>query len=792
MEKPEQDSLPLGYEQPDLLDRLLAFLLAVAAGIAVWLFTPAGLHPLAWNDAAIAAGLMPPEAATPGVARLVMAGIFQVLGVAKGEVALSLLGAASAGLLVAFVYLCLREFLPAVLSLRSESTRWTFVLERIVAAVGALVFLRAEPVWRLSQTFSAQLLLLVGTVGFLRLFLRLLHYGHFSTAYLCLLLLGALSAESPLGLLLAGASLIVTLVARSYSWRPDLRYLNPMLMELSKWRLSLFFALGFLLVLGADVMGFVSLCGLAATEMNYGALAVDWIVRYGLVAWHAATPLGWILILIFALLPFGVAALNARRATDDDAFLPFRIGILFVALAIVSLAPLSTFPNLRFWVWTRGDVVASPSLLGLIALALAVVFALALAVFFYDIWCRDHKRIALQRFPELIEDGAFAHQHFHWRWRKTISAVTILLVLVAVWPGRREQATRALAHVLDQAIRGTVQECEGAKVVVTDGSLDAALRLAAAAEGRKLLPLAMMAGRGVHERHLRLEAAVNEEEQALLALGTADALKVWAQGPAERLGEVALQLGFEMWRNRRMMRPPAGGFTLRAGVPRERLATGAALARDLARQAVALQKASAYTRCEDRLLREKFLFAQWRLARIAAVRAEDEDAAKDIAASRADAELATERDDLNPELKRIRDAVNWLRSREGDSLTPREGLRIALERADFQLARRYATPILHADPSNPDANFGMGMSYFIEEKFTQAEPFLKAALERRPDEPAYLNNLAVCCYKGGRFEEALGWARKALAKLPDSPAVRKTHAEIAKAVEEHRAKGGAK
>ena len=60
MEKPEQDSLPLGYEQPDLLDRLLAFLLATVAGVAVWLFSPAGLHPLAWNDAALAAGLMPP------------------------------------------------------------------------------------------------------------------------------------------------------------------------------------------------------------------------------------------------------------------------------------------------------------------------------------------------------------------------------------------------------------------------------------------------------------------------------------------------------------------------------------------------------------------------------------------------------------------------------------------------------------------------------------------------------------------------------------------------------------
>ena len=147
---------------------------------------------------------------------------------------------------------------------------------------------------------------------------------------------------------------------------------------------------------------------------------------------------------------------------------------------------------------------------------------------------------------------------------------------------------------------------------------------------------------------------------------------------------------------------------------------------------------------------------------------------------REDSDLADRLDELNPELRRVRETVSWFRRREGDSLTPREGLRIALERADFALARRYATPILTADPAHPDANFGMGMSYFVEEKFTQAETYLKKALERRPEEPALLNNLAICCYRTARLKEALAYAEKALARLPDAPAVRKTYEQIRK------------
>ena len=783
MDIPETDDLPLGYEQPDLMDRLLAFFLGAAAtGLFFFLSQPL-LHPSVWQETSVAFGLQPPEKLFPGLGMLVSSMLFRLCGATNGLVAVKVAGAVCGGASAALFYLMLREFLPAVLSLRSPSRLWTLRLERLVAAVGTATFVCAEPVSRLFQALGGEALLLLLTLAFARMFLRLLHYGRFSTAYICLFLLGVLSAESPFGLLLTAFALVATLVARRNAWRPDLRYLNPMLVELSKWRLSIFFVLGFASACAADVAFFAWRGGLEASGLDFANLAVEWIVTYGKTFWNAATILGWLLLILFSLLPFAVATLNARRATDDDSFLPFKTGILFVVLFVVAAAPLSTFPHLRFWAWTAREVVPSGLLLALAVLALAVTFTLALAVMAFDVWCRDHRRIALQRFPELIEDGAFARQHFHWRWRRTITVLMLALIAFAVVPGRRELATWRLATLVRDTVRETVRECRDASLVVTDGSLDPALRLAAAAEGRSLAPLSIMSGRTPYERWLRRSVAANDEERATLELGVSDALRNWAIDQPDRLRQLAVQIGFELWRARRAERPPASGLVAWAGFSPEAIAKGTAVAQELAERAIAAHKDGSYARCEDRAVKEKFLFSQWRLARLAVVRSEDADRAGDVARSRKDAELVETLDELNPELRRIREAIRWIRSRDGDSLTPREGLRIALERADFALARRYATPILTADPTHPDANFGMGMSYFVEEKYAQAEPYLKTSLIRRPDEPAVLNNLAICHYRAGRIDEALAYSRKALAKLPDAPAVRKTYDEILKAAE---------
>ncbi len=781
METPESDELPLGYEQPDRWDRLIAFILTLATAFALWAFSSSALPPSLWDELAVSARLVPPDSIFPGVARNLEAGIFYLLGLPAGVPAIRFLGLLFGGVAAGCFYLILRELFPAVLLLRSVSRAWTFRQERIVAIVGTLVFARALPVWNLGLVFSADMFLLVLTLVFLRGFLRLLHYGRLSTAYGCLFLLGVFTAESPAGLLFTLFAALTVMVAQRYAWRPDLRYLNLMLVEFSKWRLSAFYLLGFLSALLAQFAFFALNDGMAALKLGYPETAVHWLIEYARTMMQAATPLGWMLLSAFAVVPFVVAVLNARHATDDDAFLSFKQGLIFMVLFFVSLAPLTSLPHLRFWAWTARPCVNSPYLLALACCGLALAFSLSLAVLAFDLWCRNHHRIAIQRFPDLAatDDVPAGLQHFHFRWRKLITFVALLLLAWAMAPGRQDAATRAITGCLAKVVRETVRELAGAKAVITDGAFDNGLRLAAAVRGERLQPLSIMSGRQPYEMHVRLLAAANEEEKALLELGTAEALRNWAANRSPRWNEIGLQLGFELWRGNPAGRPPVGGL---AAFPRFTPAEAseyAAAARGLAEEVLAIHESGAFDACEDRRLKDKLLHAQWRLARMAELRGQNPERAQSEEARKEEA-LAEKLDALNPELQRVRDAVNWMRNREGGAITPREGLRIALERADFALARRYAIPILNVESSNPDANFGMGMSYFIEDKYARAEEYLKAALRQRPKEPATLNNLAICCFKLRRYREALEYSKKALELLPDAPAVRQTYEEIKK------------
>ena len=53
MDTPHQDDLPLGYEQPDRTDRLIAFFAGLASFALFLVLSRDMLHPGAWADAAI-------------------------------------------------------------------------------------------------------------------------------------------------------------------------------------------------------------------------------------------------------------------------------------------------------------------------------------------------------------------------------------------------------------------------------------------------------------------------------------------------------------------------------------------------------------------------------------------------------------------------------------------------------------------------------------------------------------------------------------------------------------------
>ena len=118
--------------------------------------------------------------------------------------------------------------------------------------------------------------------------------------------------------------------------------------------------------------------------------------------------------------------------------------------------------------------------------------------------------------------------------------------------------------------------------------------------------------------------------------------------------------------------------------------------------------------------------------------------------------------------------LEYERRRTFMQMTPREGLQLALARADFVEARRYAASVLRSDEEDPEANFGMGMGFLRDGRLENAEFYLRRCLIRRPDEPAVLNNLSIICRKGRRYDEAEELARHALKMLPNSPEVQQT------------------
>ena len=120
----------------------------------------------------------------------------------------------------------------------------------------------------------------------------------------------------------------------------------------------------------------------------------------------------------------------------------------------------------------------------------------------------------------------------------------------------------------------------------------------------------------------------------------------------------------------------------------------------------------------------------------------------------------------------------WASRKKLERMTPQEGLRAGLARADFARARIFAQQVLSVDPDNPEANFALGMDYFVQKQYARAQAYLERCLKLRPNDPAVLNNLAQCHLRQGDFKGALPYVERALEALPDSPEVKRTKERV--------------
>jgi len=318
-----------------------------------------------------------------------------------------------------------------------------------------------------------------------------------------------------------------------------------------------------------------------------------------------------------------------------------------------------------------------------------------------------------------------------------------------------------MQKIVDDAIAETVEECGDARWLFTDGRLDAGVELVAAAAGRRLTALNMMSGATEWDNAVRIrgfEPGTADYEMA--ETGIPALLRVWAGEKTNGMDGVAIQLGFDFWRRERKPLPKVSGMVAMVkGLFDEAATNGIARAEAISHRILDVsQKMS--SAAPSPALASAFSAVAWRLSRFARMREAQE--------------LADNLDLANTALKRMLSVIEYERMRTFMQMTPREGLRLALRRADFAEARRYSTVVLMNDEDDPEANFAMGMSALTVKNIKDAEMYLTRCLKKRPKEPAVLNNLSIIYRKQRRWKEAELYARKAIEMLPNSPEVKRT------------------
>lgn len=733
----------------DRIDAAIAALLAVAGGLFYAICSLPGLDPTVWEELSVAAGLVPPHGIFPGLWRLVARIVFGVSGVSGMMAVMKIGGILSCVLALPLVYVAMRRVLMVSVPVAAEYDVWRGFISRFFAAMSAVAVAASDPVWRMSQTLSPDLLLFVVFLALANLWLSFLVRGSLVRLYAIAALAGAFAAESPFALVLPAVFIFsyARLFSRVRNWMLAVPDSLPSPSLLPRWKLFFVFVGFFATGMTANLALFSKLNGMAANGWVQSEMYLRYLTGYGAVLFGASSWLGWILGFAFCILPFVLVSSLAPGILRDDRPIGFAKGLVLLCGFALSLAHSGAIPWLSFWANARtGAEISSGFLLGLLVLCEAIAIGLAGAVFTFE--CQG---------VYLEKDGLSAG-----RVRRAavpcIVAVVFAVAAVRAFNPVDAEMLRAIYAAVDE----TMRECGDAKWLFTDGRLDDAVRLRSAATGSGPIPLNMMSRDREWDRYVRSAPFPKDgPDHEVVLMGVPQLLRMWYGEKPGGMEGVALQLGFEMWKRDNKPLPPVSGFVARAdgGMTKAEIKRGVDEAGRIARRMIDLapriEEAS-----PSRRLFDLYSSIAWRISRMARFRGE--------------AKLADTIDESNAPVRRMMAAIERERHRLFMQLTPLETLQFALRRADFAEAMRAAPTVLRVDADNPDANFGMGMGFLMEGNLEEAERYLKRVLVRRPEEPAVFNNLSIICRKLKRYEEAEALARKAIALLPDSPEVQET------------------
>ena len=740
-----------------------AMSLGVAVAALSWFWRYAWLPPGAWEDVAVAAGLHPPEAAFPLLWHAIVHPLFRFFDMAQAIRILRFGGFVSLGLVAMLLMAIFNETLPTAMRSRTQRRAWCRWIVRVVLVQGVVLCVCSDPVWEVGQVFGPAMLHLLMLLGAILVFVRYaLRKGIIQGWYWTMLILGVMSGETTLGLLLAVACLFFC-------------------------RLRAESAVGWLVAVLVNVAFFCMQDGLEAHDLSGFQYSVTYLHNYWKLLTTASSPSGWMLSIIVVLVPFVLSIVHLSVATDDDKFLPYWYAAYFLLVGLVAFLQLAGWQSFWFWTWTGdGNAVESPLLKCCCSFLSAQTFTYALCVLGVEVYFRNYKRIAGIKYQDSVEDTELgADLAASLRRFSRISRLSLLLeplvMFALVVPYRMQTTTRGIIRALYDFARQTAWECQDARFVFTDGTLDTAVELCAREQRRELLPLSLTGGSTERERFLRGRGALDEEDREMMSYGAVDALRTWLRHKQQRLDDVAVQLGFELWTLAKQPQPPVAGLVARpSGFPPGLAKEGIERAHALVARVLDVYAGDDELKATSSSLRDLFTRMQWRVARMCRMRADILDRSKQTDAALAESQRADDLDAHNASFQFVRKQLEMVGQGKNFRLTPREGMRLGMERADFRMAEMFARQVLYSDPNDVSANFVMGMFYFGNQQYGRAEIYLKTALARKPKSLSILNNLAVTQLRQGYLEEAEVNVRRALEVDPESLEARRTLSNVLK------------
>ena len=757
---------PASYmaDHPRRIDTLFAIGtgLFVALLHVLWRFPC--VHPALWPDFSVSSGLRPPSGMCPGIWRAIADALFRRLPFDDAVFAIRVAGMAVAGLTATLAYLLVRETLAVTVRQFSRTVTWRNTVAPLASFIGAAILSFGDPVWVSGQALSPAGLYLLELVLASFLLARYTRLGGTWRLNLSMLLFGFLSGEYAMGIVLTAGAVMAFLQTLAMARKSQLPLAEthaegtPVALPAAMW------FLGVICAAILSIRSFVATGGLDVWDWSTSSLPARYALSYVLSVTASANMFGWIGFAAITAAPLFLFASHMENALDEDhKIAEAGLGIVGVTF-VFAISQLSMISSAWYWRWSDQVAVRSQELLVLSVFLSACTAALSLAAFGFNFSCR-----ARTAAPQQKKGNPFF-----------VLAVAAIMILTL--PGRYGAVRRNAMRVVRDYVREVARECGAVKWVFTDGSLDEGIELASFRAGRPVSALPMVAGAGLRESHIRMRGAVGDEEKIALKDGASATLKAWKRDFPANLTNSAVQIGFELWRQAKEPLPPCSGLLARpSGFPPGEVDRGVKVAKDLAERILDLCEADVFGRTADPVIEEALVRVMWRLARMAKTRAVAADLSGDTATALREADFAEVLDKANPSLQSLNARIGKAGIRALRTLSPREHLRQALQRADFTAAKPYAEAILATDPGNADANFAIGMFYFVEELYSKAEVFLERCTKRRPDEPTFFNNLAIAQMMTRKFDLAEKNARRALELLPDSPEVKDTVREVEKA-----------